>query len=335
MDFKISSKIWNTKLPSAEKTVLLALDHSGDSDGFSWQGYDKLADMTGISKESKYLTRILNKLEREGHILIWRQHGHKGGRGYTHIYWPIIGRTDEQILEVTMRRFIATEEEARAIISQSGPIYDELVKRNRISGKILEDSRAIKKGVPQNTYNNEKGVLDDTLPDEKVYQDAPIIEADDKKGVLGTPRSKDSLNKESNPIKESKELSPSQKMFLALAEICRINLKSASDKQRGQLGTASKALVNLVTDLDQFKEKFPNYWTQKDWRSKQDQPPTPPQIQEVYGDYCYWLENGQSSGKNGTYPPNKSSPLSATVKAQIARLEAESKQEIHHPLKGN
>lgn len=191
MDFKTSSKIWSTNLKASEKMVLLALDHSGDQDGFSWQGYAKLAEMTDINAESKYLTRILNKLEKEGYILIWRQHGHKGGRGYTHIYWPIIGRTDEEILEIVMRRFIATEDEARAIISQGGPIYDELVKRNRVSGKILEESRAIKKGVPQYTYKDEKGVLETPNSVERVYQDTPNVEPEGKKGVLETPRSKE------------------------------------------------------------------------------------------------------------------------------------------------
>lgn len=209
MDFKISSKIWDTKLPSGEKTVLLALDHSGDSDGFSWQGYDRLADMTGISKDSKYLTRILNKLEEKGYILIWRQHGHKGGRGYTHIYWPIIGRSDEQILEVIMRRFIATEEEARAIMAQSGPVYDELVKRNRISSKTLEATREARKGVPQNTLNNGKGVQDNTQLEERVYQDTPKNGLENEKGVPGTPRSKESINPiESNSLDVSDKSPP-------------------------------------------------------------------------------------------------------------------------------
>jgi hypothetical protein len=130
---------------------------------------------------------------------------------------------------------------------------------------------------------------------------------------------------ESSPKKESlKELSPQQKLFLALAELCHIELRAASDKQKGQLGKASKALVNLVTDLDQFKEKFPVYWLAMDWRGQKGQSPDPPQIQEAYGDYCHWLKNGakasgqpfdklrtqqqQKASQNGHRPTKQPSP---------------------------
>lgn len=196
MDFTIQSRIWaDSSLSTSEKMVLLALDNLGDKDGFSWWGYDKLGEMTGISAGSKYLTKIINKLESSGYILIWRQHGRKGGRGYTHIYWPIIGRTDEEILEIVMRRFIATEDEARAIINRSGPIYDDLIKRNRVSGKTLEDSRQIKKGVIFTPITNEGGTGYTQNPEMGVPE-TPNDEDDGKKGVLETPRSKE----ESNPI---------------------------------------------------------------------------------------------------------------------------------------
>lgn len=191
MNIVIQNRIWASDLSSSEKMVLLALDNLGDLDGFSWWGYEKLAEMTGISAESKYLTKIINKLEKEGYILVWRQHGRKGGRGYTHIYWPIIGRTDEEITEIVTRRFPATPEEARAIITQSGPLYTVLVENDRISGQKLELTRP-KKSVPI-TPNDNKGCTEYTNNNGKGVLEYPNLEDKNEKGVLDSPRSKESL----------------------------------------------------------------------------------------------------------------------------------------------
>jgi len=112
---------------------------------------------------------------------------------------------------------------------------------------------------------------------------------------------------------------PYRILFVALAELCRINLKAATQKQVGQLNVSSKALVKLITDTDQFKAKFPDYWDKIDWRGQKGQPPTPPQIQEVYGDFCHWVDNPAAyqpsrngANQNGTHQkPTK--PTGATL----------------------
>jgi DNA-binding Lrp family transcriptional regulator len=146
--------------------------------------------------------------------------------------------------------------------------------------------------------------------------------------------------KESRPPKalKTKEYSPQQKqLFLALAGMCHIDLSVATPKQRGQLDHASKALSKAITDLDQFKARFPVYWLAMDWRGQKGQSPDPPQIQEAYGDYCHWLKNGAlASGQTLQQPKNgaiRASPALSAERQEIARqLQAEDAKEIYNPL---
>lgn len=135
------------------------------------------------------------------------------------------------------------------------------------------------------------------------------------------------LKKETKETIESPP--PYRLLFLAISELCRINLKAATQKQIGQLDTSSKALSKLVIDPGQLKDKFPVYWAQVDWRGQKGQAPTPPQVQEVYGDYCHWLESGPR--QNGT-PANKSSPaLSTEQKRALEQHKAQDAKEVYDP----
>lgn len=107
------------------------------------------------------------------------------------------------------------------------------------------------------------------------------------------------INRESNRVNVAprKIISPEQnKLFLTLANLCHINLRVTTKGQINQLDQTAETLIQVVKDIDQFKDKFAVYWLTVDWRGKQGQSPTPAQVREVYGDYSYWLENG---GKNG------------------------------------
>lgn len=312
MEAAISSRVWaDSNLTSSEKMVLLALDHLGDRDGFSWNGYKKLSEVTGINLESKHLTRIINKLEKDGYILIWRQHGHRGGRGYTHIYWPIVGRTDEEILEIVTRRFAATPDESKAIISQSGLLYKSLVKDNRISGDKLEQTRYIKKGV-LGTPSNDKGCDKNTVSKENSVPETPINEAEDKKGVPGTPRLLESSeSKESNPNKESERereshtrklkrigevdyLNQNRLFAMKLSEICgNPGPEYVVKDDRKKLAEATAQLLDWDATTEQLTD-FRQKW-------KYDDDPWLSQVVGQWGRYLTAKKRPQNGVSHGTY----------------------------------
>lgn len=300
MNIVIQNRIWTSDLSSSEKMVLLALDNLGDLDGFSWWGYEKLAEMTGISAESKYLTKIINKLEKEGYILVWRQHGRKGGRGYTHIYWLVIGRTDEEITEIVTRRFLATPEEARAIITQSGLLYAVLVENDRISGQKLELTRQ-KKSVPI-TPNDNKGCTEYTNDNGKGVLEYPNLEDKNEKGVLDSPRSKESLNRvESNkggnipPV--STEISPGP-VCQVLLEVCGLDWDFVKDdpKQQGIIKRITRFLANKGAQPGDIRE-FEIWRKEHHWTGKRgDSSLTLVQVGELWGQYERWVNSGKVNG---------------------------------------
>jgi hypothetical protein len=128
----------------------------------------------------------------------------------------------------------------------------------------------------------------------------------DKESLSATPTPAIPSKKAKDKIASPKE----QGLFLILARLCRITLNPApTPKQVGQLDDTVKALTGVIKDRTFFAVKFETYWTTVDWRGKQGQPPTPPQIREVYGDYCYWLEHGEKrlTNANGQPPPQTAS----------------------------
>lgn len=235
----------------------------------------------------------------------------EGGRGFTNIYLITVGLTDEQIRERLQRRFLLVNDEVDAALSQTGETYNRLCADRKIAADKLDLTNPI----------NKKGVKIDTTEPEKPPKNDTQIPGETKKGVKFGGRT-ESLNPESNPSKESKALSPKQHVFLALAELCRIDLKVSTEKQQGQLGQSSAVLCKSIADVDLFKTKFNVYWAKIDWRGKQGQAPTPAQVREVYGDYCYWLESGEviPAYQNGRYKETESPPNSVITPIGAAML---------------
>lgn len=223
-------------------------------------------------------------------------------------------------------------------------------KQARAARKSKEDNNSEYTKVQNVLLNDSKPELTETEPEAIEVQNVPTEDISTNctfdpgtnctlPSVQNVLTPKDSLSKTPLPkeFAPKKIASPEQnKLFLILAGLCRIELKVATDKQIGQLDQAAKALVKTVKDSDQFKEKFGIYWLTVDWRGKQDQPPTPAQVREVYGDYCHWLEHGQQNGakQNGhqrTYKTRqdghaiKPRPMDETtireVESEIAELE--------------
>lgn len=98
---------------------------------------------------------------------------------------------------------------------------------------------------------------------------------------------------ENSPIPE-KSLSPSQKMFTVLAEVCRCNIKL----MRGQLNKAEKELREAGVTPETIKA-FGKWWYGNDFRGKQDQPPTLKQVKETLGQF----EAFQGQPALSTLPP--------------------------------
>jgi hypothetical protein len=270
METDASKRIWKfTKHKLTDKLLFLALAQYANGEGTCFPSYDTLASMVGVNRRSAI--RIVEKLAQSGELF----YKPTVGRGNTNLYFVTVGLSSGEVKRVLTTQYEMTGDEAQAVI-------DELLAKG-----VIYDI---------------KSVTDNTISDEKTVSPiTPLI----VKGVTHNTRSKESSSPESKPDKESKILSPKQIMFLALAEICRIDLKVSTDKQRGQLDQAAIALSKTVADVGLFKSKFNIYWTKIDWRGKQGQAPSPAQVREIYGDYCHWLESGEGipvyAQKNGTH----------------------------------
>lgn len=80
------------------------------------------------------------------------------------------------------------------------------------------------------------------------------------------------------------ESSPGREWFLALADICVVNLSVATQTQKNQLGQSSKILKKAGATPEQIRG-FAGWWYAEDWRGKQGQPPTPAQVRSEWGKF--------------------------------------------------
>lgn len=72
--------------------------------------------------------------------------------------------------------------------------------------------------------------------------------------------------------------------FLALTEVCVVELSVATDAQKGQLGTSAKMLKKAGATPEQIAA-FGSWWYDNDWRGKKGQPPTPAQVRSEWGKF--------------------------------------------------
>ena len=72
--------------------------------------------------------------------------------------------------------------------------------------------------------------------------------------------------------------------FSVLANICKIDMKLITQRQRGMLNQTIKVLGERgITPAD--IEAFGRWWYASDWRGKTGQPPTPAQVRETWGQF--------------------------------------------------
>lgn len=116
------------------------------------------------------------------------------------------------------------------------------------------------------------------------------------------PKTPTETPKEESSIEPEKSLA--QKMFTALAELCCLNLKLITAKERGMINQTEKVLRKA--DLTPAKiEAFKSWWYANDWRGKQGQPPTLNQVRQVWGQFELSPNGGQQSyGLTQKHQPN-------------------------------
>jgi len=84
--------------------------------------------------------------------------------------------------------------------------------------------------------------------------------------------------------------------FMALAEVCKIDVRGATVNQKKQLGQSSKILrENLEATPEQIRN-FARWWYENDWRGRRGQAPEPKDVREQWGRYFSDTAGGKARG---------------------------------------
>jgi len=187
MSVECIAKVWDRSQHSGAKLLLmLALANRSDPEGYSYPGYDDIAAKCRVKR--RYAIRLVKQVEASGEIFV----DHRPGRTKSNRYLIVLGLDDDEIMGRLINRLKMTSDEANEALilikTRQGVINDDSgkgVQQTTFSTRI--------KCVPQATFNNEKGVLQEpkrcTTGSEKVYHRPP-----EPKGTVIEP-----LIKESEP----------------------------------------------------------------------------------------------------------------------------------------
>ena len=78
--------------------------------------------------------------------------------------------------------------------------------------------------------------------------------------------------------------------FMALSDICVVDLSVATKAQKDQLGQSAKILKKSGATPEQIAS-FSEWWKSEDWRGKQGQAPTPAQVRNEWGKFTAVYDN--------------------------------------------
>ena len=84
--------------------------------------------------------------------------------------------------------------------------------------------------------------------------------------------------------------------FMALAEVCKIDVRGATVNQRHQLGQSSKILRERLEATPEQIRNFARWWYKNDWRGQRGQLPKPAQVRECWGRYMDETAGGKAVG---------------------------------------
>lgn len=84
-------------------------------------------------------------------------------------------------------------------------------------------------------------------------------------------------------------------LLLPLAALCKYDLAVITTAQKNDLYRAVGRLMNGAHATPKDIERFGEFWQKKDWRGKQEQPPTPDQVLSSWGAFRAWQANPNGS----------------------------------------
>jgi len=88
-----------------------------------------------------------------------------------------------------------------------------------------------------------------------------------------------------NPNADPMESDNGRAWFMALADLCVVDLAVSTKTQRDQLGQTAKILRTKAEASPEQITAFGEWWYGNDWRGKQGQPPTPAQVRSEWGKF--------------------------------------------------
>lgn len=286
----------NSTRSGSELTVLLAIADYINKDGECWPTVEQLGEKVNLKERQvkriiKSLTEANPEKKYKPELIVNWSKGRGNANTYSLVYYNVKGVREDTFSH------------------QEKGVPDDTF--SEIKGDT-QDTFFPTKGVLEDTIYDKKGVGDDTFLEE---QKPEKVSSEVKKGVLhDTPTvnnlntkyskiSKDDIldDKSQTPEKKAREPTPSQKMFSALVDLCQIDLKLITKKNRGKFNQAEKRMRDNGYCPDDVKD-FGEWWYENDWRgTKTGQPPTLEQIRECWGQMLSWRKNGRSPPQNGQY----------------------------------
>lgn len=250
MAWQVSKRVWEhaTKIKLNYKVMLLALADKADENGICWPKYDTSYKTLGEmvgGLDRRSAMRLIDNLVEAGHV-VKRE---TVGRGNSNIFLVITGLSE------------AEKQKAIALIGD-----------NPVTITNEESKGEQKEMVTTFTLNGDNPVTNSGL-----NGDNPVTQS-----ILKTPTLPIKRKKGIPPISEKAPVPDS--MFVALAKVCQIDLEVAGRNTKGLVGQSAQKLSqagNLPADFEAFEP----WWYAYDWRGKKQEPPTPPQVCEVWGQF--------------------------------------------------
>lgn len=86
----------------------------------------------------------------------------------------------------------------------------------------------------------------------------------------------------------------SQAMFTTIAEVCGIDWRVCTEKQRGALNQSEKRLRKAGATVTEMR-RFASWWSNYDWRGKKGEHPSPVQVREEWGKFKAWRAEQRTS----------------------------------------
>jgi len=248
--------------------------------------------MSGFTTKLKGFTPIIDSVAQDVGLIqaavygiVWRH-----CEMDDHICRASVGRMADLlgVSENTVRRHLNALVEAGYIIDttpdrRNAPHVYKDARKAKIEGEIKAIEAATQKEQPhQEVTHREQPHQEVTHREQPVtHREQPVTHREQARlPIEGNEDTRQDTSKETT--KDNKY--DGRSWFVALAELCAINLKLATTTQKRQLGQSAKLLKKSGVTPEQI-DAFGEWWYTEDWRGKQGNPPRPAQVREVWGQF--------------------------------------------------